>query len=281
MPSTPTHYAESLAFIYRSIAGTRNDSGFVAVGFVVAIESSVQNTYRYYYVVTNRHVIRDLQRVVVRLKAFPFGFKIVSFAQAEFQRDAKLDVAIAALPEVEEASFAFLTKATALAPESLERLKIGYGTDVFMPSRVVRANMQYRQRNVSVIRYGNIALIPQCEEPFYLVEMRSVAGHSGSPVFVYPGPLIFGRARKPEEDFAPMLLGINRGHIEEYTHILAEVNGTLSKHPHLRSVTNMAISQVIPAWNIFEMLESKKFKSQRQRRDAKLMPLAQLTEDVQ
>jgi hypothetical protein len=280
MPSTP-YYAESLAFIYRNVVGARNDTGFVAVGFMAGVESSVQSTHRYYYVVTNEHVVRDLQTVVVRLNAFPFGFKVVSFAQAEFQQDAKLDLAIAALPEIEEASFAFITKASSVVPESLNRLKIGYGTDVFMPSRVARANMQYRTRNVSVIRYGNIALIPQCEEPFYFVELRSVAGHSGSPVFIYPAPLIFGHTRKPEEDFAPMLLGINRGHIEEYTSVLAEVNGRLSKHPHLRSVTNMAISQVVPAWHIFEMLDSKQFKRQRQRRDAKLTPLGELKTDAQ
>jgi hypothetical protein len=82
-------------------------------------------------------------------------------------------------------------------------------------------------------------------------------------------------------DFAPMLLGINRGHLEESTEILKEINGQFSKHPYLRSVTNMAISQVVPVWHIFEMLEGKIFKKQREKADIKLESRAKIIPDEQ
>jgi hypothetical protein len=148
-----------------------------------------------------------------------------------------------------------------------------------MVSRVARHGMHYLTKNISILRFGNIAMPPAYEEPFYLVEMRSIAGHSGSPVLAYSTPFIFGTPRKKEEDFAPILLGINRGHIEETTEILKEDKGRLSRHPYFRSVTNTAISQVVPAWHIFKMLDGKKFTTQRQKADLKLEPTAKMVED--
>ncbi len=140
--------------------------------------------------------------------------------------------------------------------------------------------MRYLTRNVSVMRFGNIALVPQCEEPFFLTEMRSISGHSGSPVFVYSTPFILGNARKPDEDFAPKLLGMNRGHIEESTEIYRVEGNQKIVHPTLRTSLNMAISQVVPAWHIFAMLNNKKFLKQRQKADGKLQPLAKFVPDL-
>ena|SRR5579872_5594788 len=266
LPSTPHLYARSVAFIYRNVEGARKDVGFCAVGLIAAMRSAVESMHRYYYLVTNEHVVHGMGKVTVRLNGI-FGLKVLTIPEGKFQTDKYLDLAIAALPEDSETSFTSASKEASVNAERIDKLKIGYGTDVFMVSRVVRRDMHYLQWNVSVMRFGNIALVPQCEEKFYLVEMRSISGHSGSPVFVYQTPFIFGNARKPEEEFAPMLLGINRGHVEESTEVLREDGGRLVKHPTLRSVTNMAISQVVPAWHIFDMLEGKKFKAQREKAD--------------
>jgi len=261
VPSTPSLYADSIAFIYKTTQGAQRDADFFAVGFMASIRSAVRVAHRYYYLVTNEHVVRDMDNVIVRVNSIPDGFKVLTIPKGKFQTDRDLDLAVAALPEDSETAFSFSSKETAVSSEDLARLKLGYVTDVFMVSRIARRNMHYLKINVSVMRFGNVALIPQCEERFYLVEMRSIAGHSGSPVFVFPTPFIFGIPRKSNEDFAPMLLGINRGHVEEYTEILREDNGRLIKHPSLRSVTNMAISEVVPAWHIFNMLEGKKFRT--------------------
>ncbi len=278
MPSTPGLYAASIAFIYGTPEGARKDRGFAAVGLIASVRSRIRSTQRYYYLVTNEHVVRDLDPIAVRLNSV-FGFRFLSIPKGKFQIDKSLDLAITALPEDSETSFASISEVVSLKPESVSQLKIGYGTDVFMVSRVVRKDVRYLQKNIAVLRFGNIAMPPLYEEPFYLVEMRSVGGHGGSPVFVYPTPFIFGTPRKKEEDFAPMLLGINRGHLEETTEILRDVNGKWSKHPFLRSVTNMAISQVVPAWHIFKMLDEKKFRTQRQKADGKLEAEAKIADD--
>ena len=43
----------------------------------------------------------------------------------------------------------------------------------------------------------------------------------------------------------------------------------------------MAISQVVPAWHIFKMLEGKKFKTQRRKTDAKMEAEAKMVDDEQ
>ena len=67
--------------------------------------------------------------------------------------------------------------------------------------------------------------------------------------------------------------------LEETTEIVRFINGEAVKHPYLRSVTNMAISQVVPAWHIFNMLEGKKFKTQRRKADGKLVPAINMVDD--
>ena len=182
MPSTPAFYAESVAFIYETIQGAQRDTGFSAVGFIVGVRSRIRSTHRYYYLVTNEHVVRELDTVVVRINGIP-QIQIPVHCQGSSVTDKKLDLAIAALPEDSETSFAFVSEEVSIKPETISQLKIGYGTDVFMVSRVVRNKVRYLRRNIAVLRFGNIALPPAVEEPFYLVEMRSIPGHSGSPVF--------------------------------------------------------------------------------------------------
>jgi hypothetical protein len=86
------------------------------------------------------------------------------------------------------------------------------------------------QRNIPIVRIGNLATIP--EEPVrvalpdrtidmeaYLVEMRSIGGHSGSPVFINPGQ-IRGQRLIVEPVF--YLAGLMCGHWNEYAKPEAE-----------------------------------------------------------
>jgi hypothetical protein len=195
MPSTPGFYAQSIVFIYRTLEGAQKDTGFCAVGFIVGVRSCIRSTHRYYYLITNEHVVREFDTITVRINGV-LGFRFLQIQKRNFQTDKNLDLAITALPEDSQTTFTFISEDVSVKPEIANQLKIGYGTDVFMVSRVVRPDIPYLNRNLAVLRFGNIAMPPAFEEPFYLTEMRSIAGHSGSPVFVYPTPFIFGSPRK-------------------------------------------------------------------------------------
>ncbi|MEP0324621.1 hypothetical protein [Bauldia litoralis] len=101
---------------------------------------------------------------------------------------------------------------------------IGLGTEV---AAVGLFRSHYgKSKNVPVIRVGNISAMPT--EPVftkyagyleaYLIEARSIAGLSGSPVFVVPDPAEFiaeGLANKGDENFpTACLLGLMHGHFD-------------------------------------------------------------------
>ena len=277
MPSTPAYYTYSVAFIYATKADAQKDRGFLAVGLITTVPSSVPG-HRHYYLVTNEHVVRGYDSLAVRLNS-DTGCKAVTIPVSKFEIAKAIDLAIATLPDGPEFQWCSIDESTYVQPQDLSRLLIGHGTDLFMISRVLRKGMRYLKRNVCVMRFGTIALLPVHEEFMYLVETRSISGHSGSPVFVYATPFIFGNARQPSQEFHPKLLGINRGHLPDYEQIVKFKDGKKTVHPFYLSETNMAISQVVPAWYISELLQRKKFKRQRQRADAKLEPTADIVED--
>jgi len=77
-------------------------------------------------------------------------------------------------------------------PALIEREGIGLGDDVFVVGLFSRRAGQ--ARNIPIIRVGNIVAMP--EEPIktatglqdaYLIELLSIGGLSGSPVFTYLG----------------------------------------------------------------------------------------------
>jgi len=85
-----------------------------------------------------------------------------------------------------------------------DKLVIGQGDDLFMLSRIVGQKTRYKTSNLVTMRFGNIALCPEHEERCFIAEMRSIAGHSVSPVFVYQ----FIRAYRPNHPtFGYRLLG--------------------------------------------------------------------------
>ena len=163
--------------------------------------------------------------------------------------------------------------------EDLQRLRIGLGSDVFMVCRTGQTGRGTR-RNLCGLRFGNISLLPQDEEKFYLVEMRSVSGHSGSPVCVYDTPTVFGDQKDKQWQFAPLLIGLNRGHQTTYEKVRRITEGDFEQLRDLVAETNTAIASVVPAWHIRELLNCKKFVNQRFRRDAKRTPWDYFVPDV-
>jgi len=268
MPLFPQFYAESLAYVYASKADAKQDEGFLSVGFFVSVPSKRLAAHHYHYIVTNAHVVKDLDPVVLRFNTHT-GCKAVSLPKSKFAVSEILDLAVAYV-NLPHAKYTFVTEPTFVGLEEFRNLGIGLGDDVVMISRIQRDSMRYTARNHSAMRFGNISLLPQGEETFYMVEMRSVSGHSGSPVLVYEGPEIFEGLRKPAQSFLPMLLGINRGHLCDYERIVKITRQGRIPHPHYVTEVNTAISQIVPAWYISHMLHLPRFERQRKALETKL-----------
>ena len=271
MPLMPKYFQQSLVFIYPNAAGARTDNGFLGAGFIVGHPSPSHPGFHQHYIVTAYHVVKDSEHTAMRLNLTTGGvFIIKNVPLRAWTLDKKLDLAL--MPaKLSGYDFSFVSVRKFMDQEKMTRHEIGAGDEVCLVGRVVRDKMHYLKRNVSVLRFGNIALIPQYEETMFMVELRSIAGHSGSPVMVYCPPYDLSGVRTKEQMWSGyILLGMNRGHFREFEEIVS-ARDLKTRSQHWVSQTNMAMSQIVPAWHIAALLDKPKLRRQRDRAHADLV----------
>lgn len=145
---------------------------------------------------------------------------------------------------------------------------IGLGDEVFMTGLFV--NHYGRERNVPIVRIGNIAAMP--EEPVqtalgpmdaYLIEARSIGGLSGSPVFVNvgwdrseeaQGSILLAGSGRSSHFF---LLGVLHGHWDVE---VADTDATVGDEARV----NLGIAIVIPSSRILDILHDPEVVAGRQ-----------------
>lgn len=142
--------------------------------------------------------------------------------------------------------------------ENLRAADVGIGDDIFITGLFSR--FIGNESNLPIIRMGSIALIPR--EPVstkfgdmeaVLVEVRSIGGLSGSPVFVYHfGPRIV----KPETRGVFYLLGLVHGHWDMPTD--ASQDSAFDSER-----LNMGIAIVVPAQKIMEVINHPRLQEFR------------------
>jgi hypothetical protein len=146
--------------------------------------------------------------------------------------------------------YSFYTKA--LAPT------IGTGDEVFITGLFALA--KGAQRNMPIVRMGNIAMMPDDKIPVkkfgeidaYLIEARSSGGVSGSPVFVRE--TMVANQSDSQEDVHGVsskfwLLGLMNGHWEIDP---AKLNDVVIRGVDIG--VNLGIAIVVPAYKIVEVL---------------------------
>ena len=124
------------------------------------------------------------------------------------------------------------------------------------------------EKNLPIIRMGNIAMIS--DEPVqttqfgnmdaYLVEMRSIGGHSGSPVFVLkPIPIAIDDWLVPTSRWRVYLLGLIHGHWD----IELGKSGDATQVDESKSRVNAGIAMVVPACKILETINCQELEDLR------------------
>ena len=150
--------------------------------------------------------------------------------------------------------------------QTRDRWDIGVGDEVFFPGLFVHHSGQ--GRNLPIVRTGAIAAMR--DEPIktqsgsmsaYLIEARSIGGHSGSPVFVN---MLVPRAYQtdagrplplPGERRDYYLLGLIRGHFRARD--TGEYSGPGDRDE------NSGIGIVIPAQDIWDILSQPELEQER------------------
>jgi hypothetical protein len=151
---------------------------------------------------------------------------------------------------------------------------LGVGDDVVMIGRC--GFHGGKELNLPAARFGNIAMMPgepircknRLDQEGYLVEMRSITGFSGSPVYViydrpWQGVSMSPSLERPRHEY--FLLGIDFCHLPDDIHAV-HPDGT--KRDDIKINGNSGFAGVIPAWKILEILDDPDLNAQRQERDS-------------
>ncbi len=229
------------------------------------------------YFITAKHVIDGIreksidQKVYLRMNLKDAGAKLVKTPIDQWlshPNESNVDVAVFSwAPSHEIFDYRYIPLEMAATQEIIQNENIGVGDDVFLTG--LFQNHYGLQRNIPIIRVGNIAAMPEekvhteklGDIDAYLIEARSIGGLSGSPVFVYIGAMRkagdtmqLGRA-----GLELYLLGLMHGHFDFDKLELDNIS-----HDSLTNLQiNMGIAIVVPVWKILEVINQETFANKR------------------
>lgn len=283
-------FLESTVYLYPSEAEAEDGAHIGGSGFLVEVPLTDKNRPgqpRLLCVVTNAHVI-DSGSMVVRLNTVEDQTDIIPLDAAKWYRHPSGDdLAICPIKLSSRHRTKAISTKQFLTKKIIESYDIGPGDEVFIVGRFV--NHEGKQRNLPSVRFGNISQMPW--EPIvvdgypqesFLVEARSIAGYSGSPVFVFLPPVHIVNPpgldlRRVMKDFGlsftnvsskrldlpvvggPWLMGIDYCHIRWDEPVWSRTTGRpVSDDWFIKSNTGMM--GVVPAWKLAEILEGEEMK---------------------
>lgn len=271
----PDEIRKSVVFLcFRDSGGIK----LAGTGFLMVVGMKEINIV-FGYLVTAKHVIVGIQRrsvdgevlVRINMKTGPSQFVVTKNADWKFHPDDHgVDVAVVPLllPQNEVDSLPIPVEMI-VSEQTIKANSIGIGDEVFLTGLFV--NHYGRDRNLPIVRTGNIALMP--EEPIqtqelgpigaYLVEARSIGGLSGSPVFVYLGGMRNLQGSTVLNAGGPRfyLLGLMHGHWDVAVPGHDELHADALKN----EAVNMGIAIVVPASKILETINQEVFLKTRER----------------
>jgi len=264
-----------LSGVYFLAARKKGEFKLMGTGFFVNHPLEDHPSTEMLYMVTARHVIEDIKSwcddalVHARVNRKDHGAEFLEMPETGWHchEDPRIDVAIAqVVPDRGLDHGAF--KTASFATDSLLREhRVGPGKELFFPGLFARHAGQ--GRNLPIVRTGTVASMPHERlqtklgpMEAYLVEVRSIGGLSGSPVFVetdkemdcqgFPGPV-----------FEAFMLGMVQGHYG--TRDLPDsIDDSVFSVQETRSV-NMGIGIVVPAKDILSAINSPRFVESRRR----------------
>lgn len=246
--------------------GVEHKGAFVpaGTGFLVAV---TEGRHTFIFVVTAEHVISGLkgkgfERLLLRMNA-PDGTARIfgsDYAHWHFHPDPNIhtDVAVASISfNPNDLDPLFADTSMFVTPDKIADWDISVGDEVAIVG-LFRSHFG-KSKNVPVVRIGNISAMP--DEPVYtdycgytdayLIEARSIAGLSGSPVWYNRPPV---RVKSDQISYAKgerqFLLGLMHGHFD----VKNMKEDLVTEDAEGGRGVNTGIGVVIPAFRIIETL---------------------------
>lgn len=254
MPRIPDALARSVGFVYpTSEAADQGDAAGGTAFFVSVTAGGVSSV----LAVTNIHVAGGCN--ALRVNAADGEGHVIEVPEWIFHPDGD-DIAVSVLDlPVDSVTSAIECADVAATQERLDELNAGVGDEVVMLGRFIAHDGKVR--NAPLARFGNIAMMPGdpvtdgrgIKVEAFLVEMRSLSGFSGSPVFVYMGPGTYRGDGRMMPFFTETigLIGIDTGH---KTNELS-IRNAAGELTELKVEQNAGIAIVAPVWKIGDAVQ--------------------------
>lgn len=267
MPRIDDKWLDSVIYLYPTLEQAYAGERAGGCGFLLGVEAEPNESERHVYAVTNSHVIREGGSPVIRVNTQDGGVNVVEKTADDWEHHPDGDDIAVCQVVLSDDRYKtnLIPKQACVNNAHIHVFGMGPGDDVFALSRFVEH--EGRQRNTPVVRFGNVAMMPieriklegrDYSVDAFLVEARSLSGHSGSPVFVYLNPDGFfnpgDRALIPNQMIrGPWLLGVDFAHMP-WT---GKVKDNAGGHPEGWTVElNSGFMAVAPAWKLQEWLDS-------------------------
>jgi hypothetical protein len=293
MPRIPDTLLDCVIYLYETEMDAQSGSRAGGTGFLVSIPAETEGAPAALYAVTNSHVIREGNSPVVRLNTQDGRTEVISLTTDQWHHHPDGDD-IAVCPiglQPEHHRFLALDRSRWFLEEGdIGDLDVGPGDEIFFVGRFI--NHQGEQKNLPVVRWGNIAMLPY--EPIrhprgtlvesFLIEARSLSGFSGSPVFLYIGESLrhmgwdessgvhpaISSAHPELNKFrvAISLLGIDWGH-SRYFGAVYEKNMQTKIPEGWQAEQNSGIMNVAPTWRLNGLLQEPELMQMRREREKK------------
>jgi len=272
LPRISDHFLNCVVYLYPSEAEAQEGKNIGGSGFLVGIPLDEQQKRFSLFVVTNKHVV-DHGNMTVRINT-RFGETDIISLEEElwFAHPDGDDLAICGIGLSSELhQVDFIRPDHWVDKEWIKETDIGPGDDVFVVGRFISRDGQ--QQNRPTVRFGNIAQMPGDpivtetghKQESFLVEIRSMSGYSGSPVFVRytthvtpPGAKKYPYAGILVQGFG-LLLGVDFCHIHSREPVIDNVTKR-PVNPDWYVSSNTGMAGIIPAWKLADIFENEELK---------------------
>jgi len=297
MPFIADQLRDSVFYLYDSEIAARDNEPYGGTGFFLSYTTEADN--RYIYAVTNRHVIEGIDGpdTVIRVNTVNGDIGTISVPKSAWlEHPFGADVSVVALSNLSQDLYFTLPEAADLLTR--ERLSeiIRVGEDVYMLGRFIKHPGGKKIKPTA--RSGIISLLPDADalinykgapqpQEAFLIEMRSLSGFSGSPVFynlsaaefinhlriamqtVYNVDVPIDTRYIDNPRLFMTILGIDAGSFYTQEQIEVFSNGARVKAVDYQSNVHAGFAIVIPGWTVMETLDRKELKDARMMADVK------------
>jgi hypothetical protein len=261
MPRIRDNIRDCGACYYPSVAAAEAGVRPAGNGFLVGIRSKTDENWCYPYVVANRRVIES-GATTVRLNTKVGATDIIELTANDwfFHPDGD-DLAVASIHLHADYHEYMLVSDNPmfLTREWMGDARLGLGDDVFTVGRLI--DQEGRQHDSPTVRFGQISTMPG--EPLrtlngrlqecFLVDLQSIGGLTGSPVFVTVHHLRLNNPVEFNHAWIPHLLGVHCGHMAAPA----------------APAASSGLMMVLPAWRLADILNRSEFSKPRAEEDAR------------